>query len=284
MPLEEGAGRTAGATDNDLHAATRTVSTASAKAMSADFFVEWCMKGMIGALTVGDHVGSGPRSHVEEERKRVVFVAGEVHNVLSCGFRVASCNRMKKTIPFFLWAAACNTPQRANVAAETPVPVSADASPLSAVQGQVPDAAPVATPVDASVAQRDLGMIGLLISHPSDGGPVRVVWSDPNINVKAWTVDGRLPPEHILSVIAQNAQLRTCYGIGLRDTPTLAGRVVLHFVIGRNGDVSRADSRQSTLPDADVPACMVSEIKKLHFAQPEGDVVTVTLPLELTPP
>jgi hypothetical protein len=60
--------------------------------------------------------------------------------------------------------------------------------------------------------------------------------------------------------------------------PNVRGRVVVKFVIDRNGAVSTAQDAGSTLPDQDVINCVVRSFGNLSFPQPEGGIVTATYP------
>jgi hypothetical protein len=95
---------------------------------------------------------------------------------------------------------------------------------------------------------------------------------------------GRLPPEAIQRIIRQNHGLfRACYEQGIRRNPALEGRVVVRFVIGRDGAVSNAGNGGSALPDPAVIACVVRAFYGLSFPQPEGGIVTVVYPLAFSP-
>ncbi|HEY2409794.1 MAG TPA: AgmX/PglI C-terminal domain-containing protein, partial [Polyangiaceae bacterium] len=97
-------------------------------------------------------------------------------------------------------------------------------------------------------------------------------------------VSGRLPPELIQSIVRKSFGLfRQCYERGLAKNPNLAGRITTRFVIDRGGNVSDARLDSSTLPDPDVAQCIVSSFRTLKFYQPEGGVVTVVYPIELSP-
>ncbi|MEO7330445.1 MAG: AgmX/PglI C-terminal domain-containing protein [Minicystis sp.] len=97
-------------------------------------------------------------------------------------------------------------------------------------------------------------------------------------------VDGRLPPEIVQRTLRQNfGRYRLCYENALRTNPQLSGRVVVRFVIGRDGSVSSVADGGSTLPDPAVVSCIVRAVYGLSFPPPEGGVVTVTYPLMLAP-
>jgi hypothetical protein len=97
-------------------------------------------------------------------------------------------------------------------------------------------------------------------------------------------VSGRLPPESILRIIRQNlGRARLCYENGLRRNPTLAGRVVVRFIIGRDGAVQSSADGGSTLPDPEVVSCIVRAFYGLSFPAPEDGIVTSTYPIVLSP-
>lgn len=97
-------------------------------------------------------------------------------------------------------------------------------------------------------------------------------------------VTGRLPPESVLRILRANwGRIRLCYENGLRRNPTLAGRVVVRFIIGRDGSVNNSADGGSTLPDPEVVSCIVRAFYGLSFPQPEGGIVHVTYPILLSP-
>ena len=96
-------------------------------------------------------------------------------------------------------------------------------------------------------------------------------------------VSGRLPPEVIQRIVRQNfGRFRLCYENGMRGNPSLAGRVAVRFVIGRDGAVSNVGNGGSDLPDAAVVSCVVRAFYGLSFPQPDGGIVTVTYPIVFT--
>jgi hypothetical protein len=100
----------------------------------------------------------------------------------------------------------------------------------------------------------------------------------------ATTVNGRLPPEVIQRIVRQNyGRFRVCYENGLRNNPSLQGRVAVRFVIGRDGAVSSVGNGDSDIPDAAVVACVIHAYYGLSFPQPEGGIVTVVYPIVFSP-
>lgn len=99
----------------------------------------------------------------------------------------------------------------------------------------------------------------------------------------AVVVNGRLPPEVIQRIVRQNTgRMRLCYENGLRNNPSLRGRVTVKLVIDRSGAVSTASDGGSDLADAGVVACVVRAFGNLSFPAPEGGIVTVVYPLTFT--
>ncbi len=93
-----------------------------------------------------------------------------------------------------------------------------------------------------------------------------------------------LPRAIVQGVVRQNfARMSACYGVGLRDKPTLHGRVAVKFVIGEDGSVQLAQDAGSQLPDEAVVNCVVRNFQVLTFPPPEGGKVTVTYPLVFAP-
>ena len=99
------------------------------------------------------------------------------------------------------------------------------------------------------------------------------------------TSNGRLDPAVIQRIVRQNqGRFIGCYQQGLQQNPSLAGRVAVRFVIGREGDVQIAqDTSGSDLPDTNVRACVVKAFYGVSFPEPAGGIVNVNYPLVFTP-
>ena len=106
----------------------------------------------------------------------------------------------------------------------------------------------------------------------------------PEVRMGASSVSGKLPPEVIQRIVRQNfGRFRMCYENGLKNNPTLAGRVAVRFVIGRDGGVASVGNGGSDLPDAAVVNCVVRSFSGLSFPAPDGGIVTVTYPISFSP-
>lgn len=91
---------------------------------------------------------------------------------------------------------------------------------------------------------------------------------------------GRLPPKEIQRIIRSDfSRMRVCYDEGLAKRPGLAGSVKLGFVIDRQGEVHDIEDRGSTLPDAEVVACVARIFEGMSFPEPSGGEVKVIYPI-----
>lgn len=98
------------------------------------------------------------------------------------------------------------------------------------------------------------------------------------------TSNGRLPADVIQRIVRQNfGRFRLCYEAGLRQNPSLTGRISTKFVIGRDGQVMQSQDSGSDMPDQQVVSCVVRSFSALSFPAPEGGIATVTYPIVLTP-
>jgi hypothetical protein len=103
--------------------------------------------------------------------------------------------------------------------------------------------------------------------------------------IECTMVSGRLVPEVVVRIIHLNrGRFRFCYSNALRKSPALSGRIAIHFVISRSGEVTHGSVAEgSTIDDADFRACLVDAFGKLSFPQPEGGEVGVTYPMFFAP-
>ncbi len=108
--------------------------------------------------------------------------------------------------------------------------------------------------------------------------------ASPRMTVGSTQVSGRIPPEVIQRIVRQNfGRFRLCYENGLRNNPSLQGRVAVAFVIGRDGAVSSVQNGGSDLPEPSVVSCVVRSFYGLSFPAPDGGIVTVSYPIMFTP-
>ena len=91
---------------------------------------------------------------------------------------------------------------------------------------------------------------------------------------------GSLSSKEIEEVIRRNLKrFRYCYSRELQRHPNLSGKVALKFVIAKDGTVSSAAVKSSSLNNETVHACMVRTMLTLNFPKPRGGgVVFVSYP------
>lgn len=106
----------------------------------------------------------------------------------------------------------------------------------------------------------------------------------PSVRIGSTNVSGRLPAEVIQRIVRQNfGRFRLCYETGLRNNPSLQGRVEVRFIIGRDGAVSNVGNGASDLPDSAVVSCVVRAFYGLSFPRPEDGIVKVGYPIMFSP-
>ena len=95
---------------------------------------------------------------------------------------------------------------------------------------------------------------------------------------------GRLPAEVIQVVVRKHFEsYRACYEAGRARDPRLAGIVNVEYVIGEDGATRDAKNSGSTLPDAEVVACVVDVFGTVRYPPPEGGIVSVVYPIAFEP-
>lgn len=109
---------------------------------------------------------------------------------------------------------------------------------------------------------------------------------DGHVEAGAPVAKGSLPRELIQRVIrAHLGQVRSCYEKSLLHQPTLAGKLVVRFVIDAEGAVTEAaDVSTPAFPEPEVPDCITARVKTWRFPKPQGGgVVVVTYPFIFEP-
>jgi len=109
--------------------------------------------------------------------------------------------------------------------------------------------------------------------------------SAPRVREGNLTVTGGLASE-VVDRIVRHAfgRYRLCYETGRQADPKLAGVVVTRFTIDATGAVAKAEADPcTTMPSADVTACVVRGVSALKFPSPEGGEVSVVLPVLFSP-
>jgi hypothetical protein len=84
-------------------------------------------------------------------------------------------------------------------------------------------------------------------------------------------VAGGLDRDVIESIIRKRLdRIRLCYERQLNFYPKLSGKVSVHFVIGKAGNVVQSQATEDTMKNAAVKGCILSEVKSWTFPNPEG--------------
>jgi TonB family protein len=92
-------------------------------------------------------------------------------------------------------------------------------------------------------------------------------------------VSGFLSAEQINRVVRANqAALRYCYESEVQRQRSLRGKVVIQWRVDRQGGVPSASVASSTLGDAKVEGCIVRQVRKWRFPEPDGGEVSVVYP------
>ena len=103
----------------------------------------------------------------------------------------------------------------------------------------------------------------------------------PTVTTEATVVTGALDKDIIRRVIRRHVnRFKFCYERELAKSPNLQGKVVIRFVINREGSVTTTQDAGSTMPNASVVACVQRTFASMQFPKPAGaGVVVVTYPL-----
>ncbi len=80
------------------------------------------------------------------------------------------------------------------------------------------------------------------------------------------------------------AQIQYCYERELKSDPSLAGRVVVKFVVAKDGSVSSATTKSSTMGSPAVEGCINGRFMRMRFPEPKGGgIVIVSYPFLFSP-
>ncbi len=79
-------------------------------------------------------------------------------------------------------------------------------------------------------------------------------------------------------------QIKYCYQRELTKDPSLAGKIVIKFTIAKDGSVSSASTKTSTMNNPSVEQCLVGRFMRMQFPQPKGGgIVIVSYPFLFSP-
>ena len=110
------------------------------------------------------------------------------------------------------------------------------------------------------------------------GGGLGAIGGDP-------IIDGALDKSLIDAVIKRNInQIRYCYQRELTKNPTLGGKITVKFVISKDGSVSTATTKASTMGSPAVEGCINGRFMRFQFPEPkDGGIVNVSYPFIFSP-
>lgn len=96
---------------------------------------------------------------------------------------------------------------------------------------------------------------------------------------------GALDKSLIDAVIKRNMnQIKYCYSRELTKNPALAGKITVKFVIAKDGTVSSATTKSSTMGSPAVESCINGRFMRFQFPEPKGGgIVIVSYPFIFSP-
>ena len=103
---------------------------------------------------------------------------------------------------------------------------------------------------------------------------------DPGVGTGDPIILGALDKSAIDRVVKANlAPIRSCYKKELEKNPHLFGKIVVKFTIAKDGTVSSATVKSSTMNNSVCESCITALFLKMKFPKPKGDgVVIVSYP------
>ncbi len=79
-------------------------------------------------------------------------------------------------------------------------------------------------------------------------------------------------------------QIRYCYQRELTKNPNLGGKITVKFVIAKDGTVSKASTKKSTMGNSAVESCINRRFHRFRFPEPKGGgIVIVSYPFIFSP-
>jgi outer membrane biosynthesis protein TonB len=110
---------------------------------------------------------------------------------------------------------------------------------------------------------------------------------EPGITSTGAPTRGTLPKAVIDKQLkSAGPAIQACYERALKTKPELRGTVDINFVVAPDGKVAHANVNESDDALSDTPTldCILAEIRKLTFPEPNGGRVFINYPLRLEPP
>jgi hypothetical protein len=91
--------------------------------------------------------------------------------------------------------------------------------------------------------------------------------------------NGFLTAEQIEKVVRRHkSAIKYCYERELVNDAKLGGRIGVQWTVGLDGKVVTASVSENTMGNRNVESCILSEVNKMRFDQPDGGMVVVAYP------
>lgn len=71
------------------------------------------------------------------------------------------------------------------------------------------------------------------------------------------------------------AKIRWCYEKELNKDPKIFGKIVINFIISKDGAVSSSKVNRTTMGNENVESCVADQIKKIRFPAPKGGGIVI---------
>ncbi len=99
------------------------------------------------------------------------------------------------------------------------------------------------------------------------------------ITGRARVQNGFLTAEQIEKVVRRHkSAIKYCYERELVNDAKLGGRIGVQWTVGLDGKVVTASVSENTMGNRNVESCILSEVNKMRFDQPDGGMVVVAYP------
>jgi TonB family protein len=101
----------------------------------------------------------------------------------------------------------------------------------------------------------------------------------PQVSRGTPNVNGFLSREQIERVVRRHQRgIQYCYERELLNDPALEGRISVNWTIGLDGRVESASITENSMGNRNVESCLLQEVRRMRFDQPDGGMVVVTYP------
>lgn len=101
----------------------------------------------------------------------------------------------------------------------------------------------------------------------------------PQVSRGTPNVNGFLSREQIERVVRRHQRgIQYCYERELQNDAALEGRISVNWTIGLDGRVESASIAENSMGNRNVESCVLQEVRRMRFDQPDGGMVVVTYP------